>query len=58
VILHKLHYYRDSGSDRHLRDVALMSRVSSDALDRGELERWVARLGLSTEWAAAEAFPV
>jgi hypothetical protein len=36
----------------------LMSRISPDALDRGELERWVARLGLSAEWAAAEAFPV
>ncbi|MEX1258959.1 MAG: nucleotidyl transferase AbiEii/AbiGii toxin family protein [Gemmatimonadota bacterium] len=46
VILRKLAYYRDSGSDRHLRDVAMMLRISGEAVDEPELDRWLAELDL------------
>ena len=38
VILRKLEYFRASGSDRHLRDVAMMLRISGDSVDQLELE--------------------
>jgi len=50
VILLKLRYYRESGSDRHLRDIAAMRRISGDLLDPAVLDAWIARLGLDTEW--------
>ncbi|NNF14864.1 MAG: hypothetical protein HKN72_16675 [Gemmatimonadetes bacterium] len=56
VILRKLEYFRDSASDRHLRDVAHMCRISSDEVSDGELLAWVDRLGLSVEWAAVQQF--
>ncbi len=53
VIVRKLEYYRDSGSDRHLRDIAMMLRLSADQIDQREIERWVAELDLGTEWREA-----
>ena len=46
VILRKLEYFRASGSDRHLRDVAMMLRISGDSVDQLELERWIDELDL------------
>jgi len=43
-------------SDRHLRDIHQMLRVSGDLVKRPELERWAARLGLEGEWAHAQEF--
>lgn len=54
VILNKLRYFRSGGSDRHLRDIRQMLRVSEDLVDRGELERWARRLGVEAEWARAQ----
>lgn len=56
VILRKLEYHRDSGSERHLRDIAMMLRVSAEHIDLEEVERWVERLGLSAQWGAARAY--
>ena len=56
VILRKLEYYQSSGSDRHLRDIAMMLRISEASIDRTEVEEWVGRRGLSEEWEAALAF--
>ena len=46
VILRKLEYYRDSGFDRHLRDVVMMLRISGDGVDEAELARWATILEL------------
>jgi len=56
VILRKLQYYRDSRSERHLRDIAMMLRISQEHIDTGEVEAWVARLGLESEWGAAREY--
>lgn len=53
VVLRKLQYYRDSGSDRHLRDVAMMLHISGDAVDRQQLTSWLDRLDLHEAMAAA-----
>lgn len=56
VILRKLEYFQRSGSDRHLRDVAMMLEISCEQVDQVELDRWVERLGLHEAWLAAGAF--
>jgi hypothetical protein len=55
VIVRKLEYYREGGSDKHLRDIRAMLAVSGAQLNRSELEDWVARRGLGVEWRAATA---
>lgn len=49
VILRKLEYYRDSGSDRHLRDVEMMLRISGDAVDPGSLRQWSRRMEIEEQ---------
>ncbi len=58
VILRKLEYYSASGSDRHLRDVSQMLKVSGDRVNQGELARWVERLDLDEIWLRAQDFDV
>jgi hypothetical protein len=53
VIVQKLRYYRESGAERHLRDIAAMRRISGDLIDVAAIERWVAKLALESEWAKA-----
>jgi hypothetical protein len=54
VVTRKLEYYVASSSDRHLRDVAVMLRVSEDAIDRAELGRWLSSGELREALRAAE----
>ena len=56
VILSKLRYCQMGKSDRHLRDIHQMLRISAGLVDRPELERWAARLGVESEWKQAQAF--
>ena len=51
VILRKLEYFREGGSEKHLRDICGMLEVSGAQMDRPLLEQWIARLGLAAEWA-------
>ena len=53
VILQKLRYYRESGSDRHLRDIRAMRRISGDLIEEPVLGAWIQRLGLGPEWSHA-----
>lgn len=46
VILRKLEYYKQSGSDRHLRDVAMMLRISGETVDRDATLHWARELDL------------
>jgi len=54
VIVNKLRYYRIGGSDRHITDIRLMLRVSGAQVNRAEVERWAARLGVEREWEEAQ----
>ena len=56
VILSKLRYFQMGGSDRHLRDIHQMLRISGDQVDRRELERWAAMLRVEAEWTKAQSF--
>jgi len=48
VILRKLEYLREGGSDKHVRDVRFV--IAASALDRAFLDAQIARLGLEAEW--------
>jgi hypothetical protein len=50
VILKKLVYYREGGSEKHLRDIAGVLRVGGERLDRNYLLEWVVRLDLGDLW--------
>ncbi len=50
VIVGKLWYYAEGGSDKHLRDIASMLRVSGAAIDRATVARWAAQLGYTAVW--------
>ncbi len=50
VIVRKLEFFREGGSEKHLRDIRSMLAVSGDQMDRAELDEWIRRRGLEPEW--------
>jgi hypothetical protein len=52
VILYKMIYFREGGSERHLRDIAGMLRISGTEIDIAYIDEWARRLGLGEIWAA------
>jgi hypothetical protein len=52
VIIMKMEYYRESESERHLRDIEGMLKVTS--VDRSYITEWPERLGLSDIWKEIE----
>lgn len=50
VILGKLLYYRQGASDKHLRDITGMLQISGDQIDRDNVARWAAELGVLDIW--------
>lgn len=50
VMLKKLQFFREGGSQKHLRDIASMIGVQgADSLDWRYLEDWAGRLGVAAE---------
>lgn len=52
VIVRKLEYFREGGSEKHLRDIRAMIATLGDGLDRELLLRWIDDLGLERPWSA------
>ena len=50
VILKKLEYYRDGGSEKHLRDITGVLKISGAKIDLVYVDEWSRRLGLSDVW--------
>jgi hypothetical protein len=50
VILKKLEYYREGGSEKHLRDIAGILKISREQIDVAYLEDWADRQGLTDLW--------
>ena len=50
LILYKLMYFGLSQQSKHSRDIAAILKSKKDALEMDYIERWVARLGLSSLW--------
>jgi len=58
VILSKLEWAKMSGSERQINDVVGILRTQGDDLDLRYVERWVAVLGLESQWQQARQEPV
>lgn len=50
VIVRKLEYFREGGSDKHLRDIRGMLNISGDQIDRAALDEWIRTRGVEAEW--------
>jgi hypothetical protein len=50
VILKKLEAYREGGSEKHLRDITGVLRISGAYLDRTYIDQWADRLGVMEIW--------
>jgi hypothetical protein len=53
VILHKLEFYRESGHQRHLRDIAGI--IEQQQLDQTFIQQQLTNLNLTSQYKAAEA---
>lgn len=50
VIVRKLEYFREGGSEKHLHDIRSMLAISGAAIDRDVLEDWVERRDVREQW--------
>jgi hypothetical protein len=50
VIVKKLEFYAEGGSEKHLRDISSVLRISPAAVDRDYVAAWADRLGLRDIW--------
>jgi len=50
VILRKLEYYREGGSEKHIQDIKGILSQSSNQIDFKGMEQWISRMGLELEW--------
>jgi hypothetical protein len=55
VIISKMLYYQEGGSEKHLRDIAGILRTSGPAIDRNYVDEWTQQFGLSQIWNAVQA---
>lgn len=47
-----MQFYREGGSEKHLRDITGILKVSADDVDRDYVTRWAGSLGLEDIWQA------
>lgn len=52
VIIKKMEYYRQGGSEKHLRDITGVLKISGARVDRAYVSDWASRLGLEAIWEA------
>ncbi|MBF8251655.1 MAG: hypothetical protein HW382_1283 [Deltaproteobacteria bacterium] len=52
VIIKKMQYYKMGGSEKHLRDITGILKVSKEMIDYGYIENWAKKLELSDVWQA------
>ena len=52
AILKKMEFFREGGSDKHLRDITGALKTSGSEIDRAYIDRWATTLGLTGIWQA------
>lgn len=52
VIIKKMEYYRQGGSEKHLRDITGILTISGGQIDGQYISEWASRLGLLEIWNA------
>ena len=54
IIIKKMEYYRVGGSEKHLRDITGILKVSGDKIDREYIEYWAKEFGVMKIWVAIQ----
>jgi hypothetical protein len=52
VIIKKMEYYKAGGSEKHLRDIAGILKISAEIVDWDYITKWAERLDLTEVWDA------
>lgn len=55
VILKKMEYHREGGSEKHLRDISGILKISGEQIDIAYIDEWSGKLGLSEIWTKVRA---
>lgn len=55
MIVRKLEFFREGGSEKHVRDIQGILSVSGELVRVGIVREWVDRLGLRGQWERALA---
>jgi hypothetical protein len=50
IIVGKLWFYSEGGSDKHLRDIASILKISGDSIRRPAIEKWARQYGYTSVW--------
>jgi hypothetical protein len=50
VIIKKMEYYQAGGSEKHLRDIAGILKISGEIVDWDYITKWAKRLDLTEVW--------
>ncbi len=50
VIIKKLEFFAAGGSDKHLRDITGVLKISGDDIDRDYVREWAERIGVESVW--------
>ncbi|HEY2587147.1 MAG TPA: hypothetical protein VGI81_15475 [Tepidisphaeraceae bacterium] len=50
VILKKMQYYQEGGSEKHIRDITGILKLSGSRIDTQYIRGWADRLGLTATW--------
>ena len=54
VIIKKMESYRAGGSEKHLRDITGILKISGEEVDRSYISEWASRLDLTDIWASVQ----
>lgn len=52
VIIMKMRYYKEGESEKHLRDITSMLKISGEIIDQEYIEKWVEKFELKDIWKA------
>ncbi|MEW6110294.1 MAG: DUF6036 family nucleotidyltransferase [Nitrospirota bacterium] len=50
VIIMKMRYYKEGESEKHLRDIASILKISGSGVDKKYIESWAKKLNLTNIW--------
>lgn len=54
VIIKKMEYYKEGGSEKHLRDITGILKISANLIDYDYISDWSKRLGVTEIWDAVQ----
>lgn len=58
VIVRKLEYFQEGGSEKHIRDIRNILKVSGDLIDTPTLERWIIERHVKRGWERVHELPL